>query len=328
MKRVISMVLVLVIFASFVCGCSFLPDEIKLCNINFFVDGELYATQTALLGQVISQPKSPEKENQIFVGWCTDSNLAYEYDFSTIIVADMNFYAKFVLDAVNLTNMITTQTMKSIVSVENKCYNTMAGGLVETSSATSQGSGVVINISSGYCYVLTNYHVVYKQSGFSKQSFTVCDAWGNRYEASIYKNVNGVEAVDPSYDLVLLCFKYESEEDAPYIEPIEYGEDVAIGEYVVSIGTPLGQKNAITYGNALAYKVINSEEDDETLADVLFDVVIHSALIDRGSSGGALLDSSGKLVGINFAGFDSNHHGCAIPMSKVMEFLNEYVYLR
>ena len=63
-----------------------------------------------------------------------------------------------------------------------------------------------------------------------------------------------------------------------------------------------------------------------TLMSRCFDIIIHNALIDHGSSGGPLLNASGKLVGLNFAGFESNHHGCAVPMSKINEFLNTYVY--
>ena len=103
------------------------------------------------------------------------------------------------------------------------------------------------------------------------------------------------------------------------------GEDVDVGDYVVSLGSPNAQKNSITYGKVLSYQELAPSEDGSS-ANISFDIIIHNALIDHGSSGGPLLNASGKLVGLNFAGFESNHHGCAVPMSKINEFLNTYVY--
>ena len=94
-----------------ICSCDFLPEEIKLCNVNFYVDGELYTTKTAIIGQTVSMPKAPQKENEIFVGWFVDGVFSYEYDFSSLVIADTNLYAMFTLDAIALTNMITTKTI-------------------------------------------------------------------------------------------------------------------------------------------------------------------------------------------------------------------------
>ena len=326
MKRVISLTLVLLMLVCMICSCDFLPEEIKLCNVNFYVDGELYTTKSVIIGQTVSMPKAPQKEKEIFVGWFVDGVFSYEYDFSSVLIGDIDLYAMFTLDAVALTNMITTKTMRSLVKVVNKSYNTAMGGLIETEYSISQGSGVVIDISSGYAFVLTNYHVAEMTEGYSHQKIIVEDPWGNEYEAKVYKNkYTSLVAMDKDYDLAILYFKYSPTDDI-ILDEIAIADDPEVGEYVVSLGSPNAQKNSITYGKVLSYQELAPSEDGSS-ANVTFDIIFHSALIDHGSSGGPLLNASGKLVGLNFAGFESNHYGCAIPLSKINEFMNTYVYV-
>ena len=311
--------------ASFICSCGFLTEELGLCKVNFYVDGELYDTKVVTVGQTVKEPKTPTKENEIFVSWGTQGPNTYKYDFSTKVVTNMDLHAHFVIDAVALTNMITTQTMKSMVTIENKCYNTMGGTAVETNFKTYQGSGVIVDISGGYCYVLTNHHVAEKIEGFTKQNLTIEDAWGYKYEAQIYRNDSKKGfAMSDEYDLALLYFKYNSNSGSG-IEEIVMGHNPQVNDYVVALGAPGGLQNAITYGSALAYQTVNVG-DDSSVQKVTFEVVVHNAPIDHGSSGGALLNTKGELVGINFAGYNDGVYGCAIPIEKVIEFMNLYVY--
>lgn len=325
MKKILSLFIVFALIVGLACGCSVIPEDLKYCEVNFFVDGQLYDTKTVAVGQSVRPPVSPEKKNEIFVAWGTEGIISYEYDFSSKVITDMNLYAYFVIDAISLTNMITEEAMKSIVTIETRCYNTIGSSNVESNYQTSQGSGVVIDISDGCCYVLTNHHVVEMLDGYSKQSFTVEDPWGNDYEAQIYrKSARHEYAMSEEYDLALLCFRYNPT-DKHMLEEIGIGEDPKVHDYVVALGTPSGLKNAITYGSVLEYGQIKAG-DDESLKKVKFDVVIHNAPLDHGSSGGALLNTGGYLVGINFAGYNDGTYGCSIPISKVLEFLNVYVY--
>ena len=62
------------------------------------------------------------------------------------------------------------------------------------------------------------------------------------------------------------------------------------------------------------------------MSNVRFDVMTHTAYINHGSSGGPLLNSELKVVGVNFAGSETAEKGCAVPAEKVAEFLSAYVY--
>ena len=327
MKKILSLVLVLIVVLSLFVGCSgFNIEDIGYTvNVNFYVDGEVYKTVQATSILPISEPQAPARENMIFVGWYTDGVFSQRYDFSKPFLIETNLYAYYVLDAAKVTNMVTTQIMSSVVTVHTKSYNTAMGGLLETSSFTAQGSGVVIDISDGWCYVITNAHVVKREAGFDKYSIVIEDAWGNKYDAQIYKNALKAEsAVSSDYDLALICFKYNPTTETKNLTKIVKGSDPKIGDYVVSLGTPGGQKNAVTYGKALEYSKINTQDGEES--SVKFEIIVHGARIDRGSSGGPLLNARGELVGLNFGGYNDGQYGCAIPLSKINEFLNIFVY--
>ncbi len=323
MKRIISLLIILATILLLTCSCSMLPEQVKFCKVKFYVDGELYETKTVAFGQAVNMPETPHKTNEVFIGWGrTDGAVAYYYDFSNKVTTDVDLYAYFVIDAPAMANMVMKQTIKSIVTVQNRCYNTLGGSLGDH---TSQGSGVIVNISGGYCYVLTNYHVVVKEEGYAKQSFTVEDAWGNKYEAQIYKNYTKSDyAMSKDYDLALLCFRY-TKTGTNDLEEITFGADPQKADYIASLGTPSGLQNAVTYGHVYNYQKVNTSED-ESLQKVTFDVIVHNAPLNHGSSGGALINTKGELVGINFAGYDNGEYGCAIPISKVVEFMNTFVY--
>lgn len=313
---------------SLLASCDFLPEDIQFCTVEFYVEDELYSTHTTILGQPTPMPATPTKENHIFVGWYLEGKIArYSYDFSTPVVVDIELHARFTPDAEKITNMLTLETMKSVVTVLNKCYNTGLGGIVEIESATSQGSGVIIDISDGYCFVLTNYHVTTQTEGYAHQQYIVEDAWGNQYKAIAYKNASIASyASSPEYDLALLFFKYEKDEKYP-LQEIEMASDPKIGDFTISLGSPQNQKNAITYGEVLAYQMLEDSEEGN-LSNLNFEIIYHNALIYHGSSGGPLLNAEGHLVGLNFAGFETNMYGCAIPLSKIIEFLDKYVYVK
>ena len=326
MKRTLSLILIIIMVSSLMLGCAFLPDSIRISEVNFYVDGELYTSKTVNMGSSVSAPIAPKKENQIFVGWYSGGIFNYEFDFSNIILGDTNLHAYFVLDAVTVMNRMTTETIKSVVTVENKCYNAAFGGIIETEAGISQGSGVVVDISGGYCFVLTNNHVIEKNARYDKQSITVEDPWGNKYDAYVYqKNASTSPAKDASYDLALIYFKYNPDETKPQLQRIEFGSDPEDGDYVLSLGSPRAQRNAVTVGSVIEYRILNAEEGS-SIANINFEVIHHNAIADHGSSGGPLVTPDGKLCGLNFAGYENTKYGCAIPMSKILEFMYQYVY--
>lgn len=160
-----------------------------------------------------------------------------------------------------------------------------------------QGSGVVV----GGNLILTNYHVV---TGASKATVSLSD--------SATLDVKGIVAVDEDADLAII-----QTSSALSVSPVKLASPFFVekGSHVVSIGSPLGFQNSaadglisnITYeGGVLYYQT--------------------SAPIDHGSSGGALFNENGELLGITTSKIEetSADLNFAVSVRHVLELLQSY----
>ena len=143
---------------------------------------------------------------------------------------------------------------------------------------TPLGSGVIVNADGG---VLTSYHVVADVS-----SLYVGLTDGRQFEARLTGR-------DPETDLAYLRVDAK---DLPSME-IASSDSLAVGQTVLAIGNPFGVGQTVTSGiiSALGRHGLglNSYED----------FIQTDAAINQGNSGGALVDLSGRLIGINSAIF-------------------------
>jgi S1-C subfamily serine protease len=149
-----------------------------------------------------------------------------------------------------------------------------------------QGSGFVLD---GDGYIATNAHVVTNGSGSNlsrAREVYVQFADGNQVEAKIVgydPNADvGVVKVDPKgLDLVPLSFAATNA--------------VRVGEPVAAIGSPFGEEGSLSIGVVSA-----KNRTIEALTDFsISDAIQTDAAVNRGNSGGPLLDAHGRVVGIN-----------------------------
>lgn len=155
------------------------------------------------------------------------------------------------------------------------------------------GSGFFID-SNGTA--VTNHHVI-EDAASAKIK---CAHNGNVYK------VEGVYDYDVKNDWAIIKV---SGKDFPYLEINE--EIPASGSTVFAIGSPLGFDNTISQG-----LVSNAKR---TLNGV--DYIQISAAISHGSSGGALIDKYGNVIGITSGGFDDGQNlNLAIPISAIKGF--------
>lgn len=178
----------------------------------------------------------------------------------------------------------------------------------------SAGSGVIVS-SDGY--IVTNNHVV---KGAEKVQVTLNNK--KSYVAEII-------ATDPNTDLALL--KIEGQ-DFPYI-PYGNSDNLKVGEWVLAVGNPFNLNSTVTAGIVSAKgRSINILEGD--LANGIAPVesfIQTDAAVNPGNSGGALVNTTGELIGINTA-IKSNTgsytgYSFAIPVNivkKVIDDLLEY----
>ncbi|KUM53537.1 peptidase [Rheinheimera sp. EpRS3] len=140
------------------------------------------------------------------------------------------------------------------------------------------GSGVVMSAQG---YILTNYHVVY---GADHIEIALQD--GRWLEAVLIGQ-------DELTDLAVL---YVQAENLPVI-PQDTELDPQVGDVVLAIGNPLNLGQTITQG------IISANGNTGLSSRGYIDFMRMDAAINRGNSGGALVNSNGTLVGINAAAF-------------------------
>jgi len=180
--------------------------------------------------------------------------------------------------------------------------------IVPVSGATSVGSGIVYKYTStgNKYFVLTNDHVI-KNHVSANGSITVENYSGNVFNAILRVTV-------PTSDLAILEISGTNSTNFSILqlEPSNYV--LANDTKVISIGGPRLQYNTITLG-----KVTNNNSNITVTDDKSYTGVIsHTAVINQGSSGGALINFDLKIVGINFAGiFDGNPNLQPYPFANV-----------
>ena len=158
---------------------------------------------------------------------------------------------------------------------------------IKTAAAAGVGSGVVID---GGGYILTNDHVVSVGGGGGDAQITAVFTNGKRVAAKVVGR-------DPKTDLAVIKV------DVSDLTVVQLGnsDDLQVGDTVIAIGSPLGLADTVTEGivSAKHRPVTAAAEGGE--AAVTYDAIQTDAAINHGNSGGALVDASGALVGINSA---------------------------
>jgi Do/DeqQ family serine protease len=178
----------------------------------------------------------------------------------------------------------------------------------------ASGSGVLI---SGDGYIVTNNHVVSDRNGGIAEEITV-----TLHNKKIYKA--RLIGKDPSSDLAVL--KIDGNE-FPYLL---YGnsDDVKLGQWVLAIGYPLTLETTVTAGivSAKARSIGINRNQSQTPVESFIQT---DAAVNQGNSGGALVTTDGKLVGINSAILAPSGtyagYSFAIPVNMVKKIINDII---
>ncbi|TCK26506.1 S1C family serine protease [Pseudonocardia endophytica] len=149
------------------------------------------------------------------------------------------------------------------------------------------GSGVLIDPQG---YVLTNNHVVAPAVGPSRGTIEAVFSDGSRVPAQVV-------GADPMTDLAVVKVPVVN----PTVAPIGRSGDLAVGDGVMAIGSPLGLAGTVTVGIVSAVNRPVRLDPEGSAGDAVIDAVQTDAAINPGNSGGPLVDSTGAVVGINTA---------------------------
>jgi serine protease DegS len=179
------------------------------------------------------------------------------------------------------------------------------GKPLNTGSLQGLGSGVIMSKQG---YILTNYHVIKKAD-----EIVVALQDGRKYTSEVVGS-------DPETDLAVL--KIEGD-NLPTV-PLNLNSPPQVGDVVLAIGNPYNLGQTITQG-------IISATGRGGLSSGYLDFLQTDAAINAGNSGGALIDTSGELLGINTAAFkvggESGGHGIsfAIPIKLAHSIMGKLI---
>ena len=180
---------------------------------------------------------------------------------------------------------------------------TTGGSILSTASETELGLGTGMIISSNG-YILSNSHV-------TGEKYSTC--YVTLEEKNTYKGV----VVWANTDLDLSITKINAQ-DLPTIS-LGDSSNIRIGETVYAIGNPIGYefRRTVTSGIISAInRTVKIEENDNTI--YMTDLIQTDASINSGNSGGPLIDTKGKVIGINSVKITSAEGiGFAVPINVV-----------
>ena len=206
------------------------------------------------------------------------------------------------------------KAIKSVVHIKSKYLSNEIYGYYDPffgrryfnqpKEKVASGSGVIISEDG---YIITNRHVINEA-----EEIEVVLNDKRTYNAKILGE-------DPNSDLALLKIE---EKKLPYLE-FDDSNNLKIGEWVLAVGNPYNLNSTVTAGIISAKsRKINILNDGGIESFIQTDAAINS-----GNSGGALVNTNGKLIGINTA-IQSNTgsfsgYGFAIPSNMAKKIIND-----
>jgi serine peptidase DegS len=166
------------------------------------------------------------------------------------------------------------------------------------------GSGVIVDQAG---HIVTNHHVIANADTIrvQLQDGRVADAH--------------IVGSDPDTDLAVLKINLQH---LP-VAPLGRSDQLRVGDVVLAIGNPLGLSQTVTHG------IVSAVSRSQLGIAPLEDFIQTDAAINRGNSGGALVDASGDLVGINTAmvakSLGVEGIGFAIPVNMVRGVMSDII---
>ncbi len=201
--------------------------------------------------------------------------------FSVIVLISIVLAVLILFQPFSKNTLAMANAEKSVVKIY--CYDT-------DGNESTTGSGFIM-FEENIC--VTNYHVLKDAHTFKIST-----------NEDITISASGIIACSKEKDIAIVKLQEETE-----LKSLSIGDSdkVKKGETVIAIGSPLGIKNTISQGILSGRLMFDN-----------MDVLQITAPISAGSSGGALFDDSGKVVGVTFASYeDGQNLNLAIPINEV-----------
>ena len=194
-------------------------------------------------------------------------------------------------------------------------------GQNSTSSATATGSGIIISEDG---YILTNNHVISTSSTDSSNSnsyYQISEA--SKITVTLFGDTTEYEASivgkDEETDLAVIKIDKTGLTKAEFAD----SDSIKVGEFAMAVGNPVGMDSTVTCGIVSAVNREVTDSDGKT-----YTLIQTDAAINEGNSGGALVNSEGKVIGINtlkLSGTGIEGIGFAIPINSTTDITSQLI---
>ncbi len=199
---------------------------------------------------------------------------------------------------------IFKRTAPSVVFITTRREQTNPFTLQSNEISAGTGSGFIWDTRG---HIVTNYHVI---RGASSALVTLSDQ--RAYEAKLI-------GVAPTNDLAVL--KIDAPADMLSPLPVGTSSDLLVGQSVYAIGNPFGLDSTLTSGVVSALGRSIRSPANVTIEDV----IQTDAAINPGNSGGPLMDSAGRLIGVNTAIASPSGASAGIGFAVPVDTVNRVV---
>ena len=191
-------------------------------------------------------------------------------------------------------------------------------GQPSTSTATATGSGIIISEDG---YILTNNHVISSDSSNSDSYYQISEA--SKLTVTLFNDDTEYSATivgkDEETDLAVIKIDKTGLPKAEFAD----SDSIKVGEFAMAVGNPMGMDSTVTCGIVSAVNREVTDSDGKT-----YTLIQTDAAINAGNSGGALVNSEGKVIGINtlkLEGTGIEGLGFAIPINSTTDITSQLI---
>lgn len=222
---------------------------------------------------------------------------------------DLTYAAEAAVEAVVYVEVTATQQYQ----MDDPFYRFFFGeGMPQSRQIQGSGSGVIIRPDG---YIVTNNHVV---ANATKIQVTLNN--NKTYEASVI-------GTDPATDIALIKIDAEGLATLPFGD----SDNLRLGEWVLAVGSPMGYqlRGTITAGIVSAKGRQMAHDPREKVTLQIESFIQTDAAVNPGNSGGALVNKTGELVGINTAIVSQtgsySGYSFAVPVNIVKKVVGDLI---
>lgn len=265
-----------------------------------------------VIGTCFGVPSIKEK----LIGETKTTNSTVQTSTATGTTTNLISLSNYSNTAVFAANKILPSIVGIQVTYKATSNSFFSFGSPTTTEATATGSGIIISDDG---YIVTNNHVVDSSSSNSSYSYySLSDA--TSVKVKLYGSDETYDAKivgkDSQTDLAVLKIEKTGLTAAEFAD----SDQAVVGEFAMAVGSPLGLDTTVTTGIISA---VNREVESDGTKYVCIQT---DAAINSGNSGGALVNSEGKVIGINtlkLSGSGVEGIGFAIPINSTLDVISQ-----